>query len=285
MKISGHTEPYAVLGHPIGHSLSPVMHNASFQALARDAIYLALDVAPERLSTVLSAMGDMGFCGVNLTIPHKEVAFRSLSLLDTSAKLFGAVNTVEFTPDGPKGHNTDGWGFLQAVQEAFDTTVADKDIFVLGSGGAGRTVALMSAYSGAKSVTVSDLDFERSQTVVHEIEKLETQTTAGCCGSAEESVARARVADMVIQATPVGMRSEDHSPLPPEAFIPTQLVFDLIYMFPETAFLRTASEQGAQISNGLGMLLHQGARAFSIWTGQTPAISAMRAALENEVYK
>ena len=100
MNISGHTQPFAVLGHPIGHTLSPVMHNASFAALGLDAIYLAFDVKPERLMTVLPAMRSMGFGGVNLTIPHKEVAFRGLEKLDDSAKLLGAVNTVQFAGDG-----------------------------------------------------------------------------------------------------------------------------------------------------------------------------------------
>ena len=137
VKLSGHTKPYAVLGHPIGHTLSPVMHNASFQALGLDAIYLAFDVHPDRLMEVLPAMRDMGFGGVNLTVPLKEAAFRGLKELGPSAQWLGAVNTVEFRPDGTlKGHNTDGQGFLTALQEAFDLRVAGKRLFVLGCGGA-----------------------------------------------------------------------------------------------------------------------------------------------------
>ena len=123
MNLSGHTKPFAVLGHPIGHTLSPVMHNASIQELNFDGIYLALDVHPDRLMEVLPSMALMGFAGVNLTVPHKEVAFHGLDNLDASAKLFGAANTVEFTENGMVGHNTDGYGFLKALEEAFGKTV------------------------------------------------------------------------------------------------------------------------------------------------------------------
>ena len=149
MNISGHTQPFAVVGHPIGHTLSPVMHNASFAALGLDAIYLAFDVKPERLMAVLPALRSMGFGGVNLTIPHKEVAFRGLEKLDASALLLGAVNTVQFSEGGMIGHNTDGFGFLRALDEAFGRNTTDDSVFVLGSGGAGRAVALMAAQAGA----------------------------------------------------------------------------------------------------------------------------------------
>ena len=116
--LSGHTKPYAVLGHPIGHTLSPVMHNAAMQSLGLDAIYLAFDVAPERLLEVLTAMKAMGFGGVNLTAPLKEVAFKGFTSLAESAKRLGAVNTVQFTAAGMVGHNTDGLGFLTSVRES-----------------------------------------------------------------------------------------------------------------------------------------------------------------------
>ncbi|MDH3982225.1 MAG: hypothetical protein OES84_04910, partial [Kiritimatiellaceae bacterium] len=163
MNLSGHTKPFAVLGHPIGHTLSPVMHNASMRKLSFDGIYLALDVHPDRLMEVLPSMALMGFAGVNLTVPHKEIAFRGLEQLDDSAKLFGAANTVEFTDEGMVGHNTDGYGFLKALAEAFGKTVEDDAIFVLGCGGAGRATALQAATKGAKSLVLADINAERVQ--------------------------------------------------------------------------------------------------------------------------
>ncbi len=284
MNLNGHTKSFAVLGHPIGHTLSPVMHNASMQELSFDGIYLALDVHPDRLMEVLPSMGLMGFAGVNLTVPHKEVAFHGLAKLDASAKLFGAANTIEFTDDGMVGHNTDGYGFLKALEEAFGKTVKNDSIFVLGCGGAGRATALMAATNGAESIVLADIDAERVERLNTEIRGLTPQVEVIHALEKSEQVELCRACDLVVQASPVGMKKDDPSLLPPEAFREGQRAFDLIYMYPETAFLTTAREAGAEIANGLGMLLHQGARAFEIWTGIEPDVPAMRKALEEAVY-
>ncbi|HMP75456.1 MAG TPA: shikimate dehydrogenase [Kiritimatiellia bacterium] len=285
MKISGHTRPFAVLGHPIGHTLSPVMHNAAFAKLEWDAIYLAFDVKPERLLAVLPAMRSMGFGGVNLTIPHKEIAFNGFEHLDESARLLGAVNTVQFAEDGRMiGHNTDGFGFIRALEEAFGRAVAGEAVFVLGSGGAGRAVALMSAQEGARAVTLSDVDVERCQRVATEIRAKFPRVEVKVAAGASQQAAYAREADVVVQATPVGMKEGDRSLLKPEAFREGQRAFDLIYHVSQTVFMEAATAGGAQAANGLGMLLHQGARAFQIWTGVTPPIPEMRRALEMAVY-
>lgn len=275
---------FAVLGHPIGHTLSPVMHNASIRALGLDSQYEygKLDVPPDELMTRLAQLPSEGYAGVNLTIPLKEVAFRGLEKLDDSARILGAVNTVEFTKNGMIGHNTDGYGFLKALEEAFGKTVEGDSVFVLGCGGAGRAVALMAALNGAKTVTLADVDAVRVDGLAAEISNMAPKVAV------EKSMgggsASCREADLVIQASPVGMKKDDPSLLPPEAFRAGQRAFDLIYMYPETAFLSTAKAAGVQIANGLGMLLHQGARAFKIWTGIDPDVNAMRKALEEKVY-
>jgi shikimate dehydrogenase len=262
------------------------MHNASFRTLGLDAIYLAFDVHPDRLLEVLPAMRDMGFGGVNLTVPLKEVAFRGLSDLDESARRVGAVNTVEFRPDGSlRGHNTDGAGFLLAMQESFGTGVEGKRVFVAGCGGAGRCIAITCAVAGARTVVLSDADGERPVRVAAELAKLAPKTDPRALSVNPEAWAAAsRESDIVVQATPIGMHREDGSPLPAEAFRSGQLAFDLVYMYPETAFMRTAKAAGAKTANGLGMLLHQGAHAFSIWTGQKAHAQSMREALEQAVY-
>jgi len=284
MKLSGHTKPFAVLGHPIGHTLSPVMHNASIQELGFDGIYLALDVHPDRLMEVLPAMELMGFAGVNLTVPHKEVAFRGLDKLDKSAKLFGAANTVEFTESGMVGHNTDGYGFLKALDEAFGKTVEGDSIFVLGCGGAGRATALQAATEGAKALVLADIDAERVQRLEEEVKSLVPEIEIFQALENDKQIELCRSCEMIVQASPVGMKKDDPSLLPADAFREGQRAFDLIYMYPETAFLATAREAGAAIANGLGMLLHQGAHAFEIWTGIEPSVPAMRKALEDVVY-
>jgi len=284
MKLSGHTKPFAVIGHPIGHTLSPVMHNASMEELGFDGIYLALDIHPDELMEVLPSMAKMGFAGVNLTVPHKEIAFRGLDKLDESAKLLGAANTVEFTPDGMIGHNTDGYGFLMALEEAFGKRVEGDAVFVLGCGGAGRAVALMAAKEGAKSLVLADIDAGRVQRLEDEIKSLAPNVVIRQALDDAMKVDLCRECDLVVQASPVGMKQDDPSLLPAAAFRAGQRAFDLIYMYPETAILTTAREAGAQIANGLGMLLHQGARAFEIWTGVKPSVPAMRESLEAAVY-
>ena len=282
---NGHKKRYAVLGHPIGHSLSPAMHNAAFRALGWNATYEALDVSPEKLMSEIAALQKAGFAGLNLTIPLKEVAARNLPKLDESAQLMGAVNTVKFTPEGPEGYNTDGVGFLKAVEEAFGCPVSGKSLFVLGTGGAGRAVALACAGAGIVSVTLADTRVEVSRKVAVEIETQFFISNVTVASDPAEQRIAARKADLVVQATPVGMKAGDTSPLGKEAFRAGQFAFDLIYMYPETPFMKAAREGGARAANGLGMLLHQGVKAFEIWTGVTPPVDVMRRALEKEVYK
>ena len=283
--LSGHTKPFAVLGHPIGHTLSPVMHNAAFESLGLDAIYLAFDVAPENLLTVLPAMKNMGFGGVNLTVPLKEVAFKGLAELDESAQRLGAVNTVEFTDDGLRGHNTDGKGFLTAVQESLHVSVKGQTLFVLGCGGAGRAVAITAAAEGAKRLIFADIDETRCKNVARDSMAVAPSLQVEFAGTDPKGWAkRTQSADLIIQASPVGMKADDVCPLPPSAFKPGQWAFDLVYNRPETCFIKAATAGGAKAVNGLGMLLHQGAEAFTIWTGKPAAIEVMRKALENALY-
>ncbi len=276
----------AVLGHPIGHTLSPVMHNASIKALGLDEEYhySSLDVRPDELMVRLAQLPAEGYVGVNLTIPLKEVAFKGLGNLAASARILGAVNTVEFSRNGLVGHNTDGYGFLKALEEAFGETVVDDRVFFLGCGGAGRAVALTAALNGVKHLNLTDTDQGRVYSLRDEIKNLCPSVGVDCVTDKQSLIELSQSSSLVIQASPVGMKKDDPSLLPPEAFHKGQRVFDLIYMYPETAFLRTAKAAGAQIANGLGMLLHQGAKAFNIWTGIEPDIGAMRKSLEKAVY-
>jgi shikimate dehydrogenase len=284
VKPGGHTRPYAVLGYPIGHTLSPAMHNAAFEALGWDALYLAFSVAPPRLPGALAALADLGFGGVNLTVPLKEVAFGGIARLDESARLVGSVNTVQFTPDGPVGHSTDGYGFLRAAEEAFGLRVAGRSVFVLGTGGAGRALALVCAREGARAVALADLDRARAERVAAEVRAAAPAAEVRLAADPGAQAEAARAADLAIQATPVGMKPGDPSPLPPGAFRAGQCVYDLVYMYPETPVLAAARAAGARTANGLGMLLHQGARSFEIWTGVAPPLGPMRRALEAAVY-
>ncbi len=280
---SGQTTPFALLGHPVGHSLSPAMHNAAFKALGLNASYALLDVPPGDIPRTLEELRAKKFGGLNVTIPHKEAAYRFLaakqSLSDT-AQLLHSVNTVVFRPDGSlHGDNTDAPGFLDALQEAFRASPRGQRILLLGCGGAGRALALTCAMQGAESILVADLNLAARRRLL-----LALRQTAPGLPVAGVSLDRARAAardcDLIIHATPVGLKPGDPSLLPPESFRKGQIVFDLIYNPSVTPLLAAAKAAGARASNGLGMLLHQGARAFHLWTGRKAPVPVMRAALE-----
>ncbi|NLB66585.1 MAG: shikimate dehydrogenase [Lentisphaerae bacterium] len=275
--------PYALLGHPVGHSLSPAMHNAAFQHLGLPGRYILLDVAPADLETTLDELHGQSFGGLNITIPHKEAACRFLnryhSLSDTARRL-GSVNTVVFHRDGRmEGHNTDAPGFLDAFREAFRATPRGKHVMLLGCGGAGRALALTCVEQGAASLRLVDVNPDVRCRLRRAIRRRAPDLPVA--GMAPARAARvAAQCNVIIQATPVGMKPGDPSLLPPEAFRKGQLVVDLIYNPARTPLLAIAKAAGARVANGLGMLLHQGVRAFRLWTGQKPPVNVMRAALE-----
>lgn len=286
MNISGHTRVFAVLGHPVGHSLSPLMHNTAFDALGMDAVYTAFDVEPAKLMPVLGAMADMGFGGVNLTLPLKEAAFRGLTDLDESARLLGSVNTVEFTAAGLKGHSTDGAGFLADCRDCFGRGVEGLTVLVLGCGGAGRAVAIACAGAGAARIRLANRGFDKAEKLAREIRSFfpaaEVSAAQPDRGAWSEA---SRASELVIHAASVGLNPADPPLLESAAFRRGQMLYDLIYTRPQTPIMRAAAAAGARTANGLGMLLRQGARSFEIWTGRQPPLDAMRAVLEKAVYR
>ena len=274
--------PFALLGHPVGHSLSPAMHNAAFRTLDMNAHYDLIDVEPGGIPRALEDLRAKKYGGLNVTIPHKEAAYRFLATkhaLSDTAQLLRSVNTVVFRPDGSLlGDNTDAPGFLDALKETFRTSPRGKRVLLLGCGGAGRALALVCAMQGADSILVADVNLAARRRLL-----LALRQAAPGLPVAGISLARAcraaRDCDLIIQATPVGMHPGDPSLLPPEAFRKGQFVFDLIYNPAVTPLLAVAQAAGARVSNGLGMLLHQGVRAFRLWTGRKPPVAVMRAAL------
>ena len=278
--LSGKTKPFAVLGHPVGHSLSPAMHNPALQAMSLDAAYMAFDVVPERVLEVLASMEVMGFGGVNLTVPHKEVAFAGFDRLDPSAQVMRAVNTVQFTSEGMVGHNTDGVGFLRAAEEAFGEGFRGSEVFVAGTGGAGRAVAIACAQAGASRVVLYNRTAAKAERLAEELDALGT----GAAVSVTDQGCDAVSSDWVINGTSLGMKADDPPLLPAEAFRPGQRVMDLIYVKPVTPFMEPAIAAGAEAVNGLGMLLHQGVKALEIWLEREIPVEAMRAGLEEAVY-
>ncbi|NCD31970.1 MAG: shikimate dehydrogenase [Spartobacteria bacterium] len=283
MIISPTTKTYALLGHPVQHSLSPCMYNAAFASLDMDAVYMAYDVEPLVLNDVLTSLAHLHFGGVNITVPHKEAAWQRVDQRSDTAELLGAVNTIEFVDGRLIGHNTDGVGLIRSLEEHFGDCIGGKSIYFVGSGGASRAAALMCAKKGAGHIALSDSGSGRAQKLQMEIQRRYPQVTVVCTTS-ENRIEWARLSDLIIQGSPIGMKTTDASPLPEDAFRSGQCVYDMIYMYPYTECMRAAETRGAVVANGLGMLLHQGVRAFEIFTGKAAPQDVMRDALERKVY-
>lgn len=275
--MSGRTRVVALLGFPVAHSRSPAMHNAAFEALRLAYRYVPFAVPPARLKDAVKGLRALGVIGANLTVPHKERVVPWLDELSPEARLIGAVNTIVRRGERLIGYNTDAGGFLRAFREDTGVTARGGNFLVLGAGGAARAVVVALALAGARSIAVVNRSAGRAQGLIRRVRSAfpDVQWSAPPAGS----LPAARGVRAVIQCTSVGMRPGDPSPLPREWLEPRLVVYDLIYHAP-TALLRDAKRVGARHAGGLGMLLHQGAMAFALWTGRRAPIDVMRRALE-----
>ncbi|HEX3622043.1 MAG TPA: shikimate dehydrogenase [Acidimicrobiales bacterium] len=263
----------AVIGSPVRHSLSPAMHNAAFAALGLDWAYLALEVRPGDVPAALAGVRALGLGGLSVTIPHKAAVAAEVDELTPTAAAIGAVNTVVPLGDGRlRGDNTDGAGFLASLaDEGFDP--AGRHCLVLGAGGAARAVVHALAGAGAAEVVVVNRSPARAE------EAAALAATVGRVGSPADVAA----ADLVVNATPVGLAGSDSDvaavlPLDPALLGPGQLVVDLVPNPAVTPWMVAARAGGAGVAGGLGMLVHQGALAFELWTGRPAPLGVMRVA-------
>jgi shikimate dehydrogenase len=268
--VGAHTRLAAVIGSPVRHSLSPAMHNAAFRALGLDWIYLAFEVAAAEVPAAFAGARALRIAGLSVTIPHKAAALAAVDESTNAARDIGAVNTVVASGDGILlGDNTDGAGFLASLaDEGFDP--AGRTCAVVGAGGAARAVVHALAGAGAAEVVVVNRSPERAESAA---------ALAGPAGRAGVA-ADIEGADLVVNATPLGLAGTEagDSPLDVRLLGPGQLLVDLIPNPAVTPLMRAAADRGARVAGGLGMLVHQGALAFELWTGRPPPIDVMRAA-------
>jgi shikimate dehydrogenase len=283
MRIDGSTRLAGVFGAPVKHTASPAMHNAAFEALEMNWAYLAFHVVPDDLQAALCGARDLGLAGVNLTVPHKLLALEMMDEIDSEAEALGAVNTVCFQDGKMSGTNTDGYGIVTAVCEEFGLALAGCRVLILGAGGAGRALAVKCALERAARVVVANRTMSKTESIARDLAKTDTEFEAVPLESAALAEAIAE-ADLVMNATSVGLDADDRLPVETRFFRTDQCVLDTIYQPSTTAFLATAGAAGARVANGLSMLLHQGVRAFEIWTGRAAPVDVMRAALRAAVY-
>ena len=250
------------------HSRSPAIHNAAFRALGLDWVYLAFEVAPGRVPDALAGMRALGIRGLSVTLPHKEATAAAVDELSATAAALGAANTVVVAHDGRlRGENTDAAGFLASLADAH-VEVAGRRCLVRGAGGGARAVVWALADAGASEVVVVP-----GRVVARAEATALLAGAVGRLGTADE----AAEAEIVVNATPLGLSGGTDLAVDPALLGPGQVVVDLIPR-ASTALLEAAVVRGATPVDGLGMLIHQGALAFRMWTGCEPPLDAMRAA-------
>ncbi len=266
--VTAATRVAAVIGDPVRHSLSPAIHNAAFAAAGLDWVYVAFEVPAGRAADAVRAMDVLGIDGLSVTMPHKADVAAAVDSCTPDALALGAVNCVVRRHGRTTGHSTDGDGFLWGLQDDLSVDPSGLRCVVLGAGGAARAVVRSLAGAGAASVAVVNRTEERA---------VRAAALAGPVGTVAGpgSVADA---DLVVNATPVGMGDDGGLPLDPDLLGPGQVVVDLVYHPATTPLLEAAAARGARTGNGLPMLVGQAAAAFTLWTGEAAPVRAMAAA-------
>ena len=276
-------DKFGVVGHPIKHSLSAVMHNAAFREMGLSCSYSLFDIEERDLGGFIDKCRDR-FCGLNVTIPYKIEAIKYLDLLSKEAQLIGAVNTVKFAEGKAVGYNTDGIGFVRSLQEA-SVRITGQRFLVLGAGGASRAISFQLATEGAH-VCLANRDRKKAEDMASDIEEKTGKSIPVVKYDAKDLAERLKNVDVLVNTTSVGMHPKTGETVILPSIIPKGIVVaDIVYNPLETTLLKEASLRGCQTVNGAGMLVHQGAQALRIWLDIEPPIETMRKALLSELKK
>jgi shikimate dehydrogenase len=275
MSISGKTKVCGIIGDPIEHTMSPAMHNAAFQKLGLDFVYLPFRVKQEELGKAVAGMRAMNIKGLNVTIPHKVAIIPFLDKLNPLVEKIGAINTIVNDGGVLTGYNTDATGFLQALLEQ-GVEPEGKTTVILGAGGASRAISFILAERGAHLVILNRQAGRAEELAQRIAQVFEKEITA--LPLSEENLAKVLAkADILVNTTSVGMNPDiDKTPVPAGLLKTGLIVFDIVYNPIQTRLLKEAEVAGAKTINGLEMLVWQGAMAFEKWTGQKAPLELMK---------
>lgn len=264
---------YGVIGNPIGHSLSPHMHNDAFAALGIDAHYHAFAIEEEKLEDAVKGFKAIGLSGFNVTTPHKVNIMKYLDEIDELARQIGAVNTVVNREGKLIGYNTDGIGYVRSLQSISNEPLNQKRILIIGAGGASRAIFFTLASMGVASVDIANRTLEKAAELIGSC-SYSIQAKALTMQQAQE---RHHEYDIIIQTTTLGMYPHvQDTPLQPQQLKEGAIVSDIIYNPRQTALLQAAQQHGAVIQNGIDMFVYQGAMAFEMWTNRWPDVERMK---------
>ncbi len=277
MTVTGKTRVCGVIGDPIEHSLSPIMHNAAFEALGLDYVFLAFKVKPAYVADAVDGMRALNIRGLNVTMPHKKTVMANLDRIDLSAQIINSVNTILNKENLLFGFNTDGVGAVKALKEN-GVELKGRKVLLLGAGGAARAIAYAMAKE-ADELTVLNRTVKQAQALTKLLEKTANKRIVAGSLSAEDIQQNLRDSDILINATSVGMKPHpEESPVPPKLLRPNLSVMDIVYNPLETKLAKEAKAAGAKVVSGVEMLIYQGAASFEIWTGKSAPVEVMRKA-------
>ena len=264
-----------IIGHPIGHSISPLFQQAALDAIGFDGAYQAWDVMPDGVGEFVAGLRAPGTLGINVTVPHKEAVIPFLDEVDDWASTAGAVNTIVNREGRLTGHNTDGIGFLRALREGAAFEPRGRDVLVLGAGGSARGVVYALARAGIAQLFIANRTVERAERLAHLA--IDSGVAAEALGLSQAAEAAHEVA-LIVNCTSMGMLhgpDENGTPLAAADIPSSVLVNDLVYNPQETPLLREAAKAGAATLGGIQMLVYQGAASFEMWTGQPAPVAVM----------
>ena len=284
MGISGKTRVCAIIGDPVEHSLSPVMHNAAFKELGLNLVYVAFTVTTKELKTAISGARNLGLRGLSVTMPHKNAVMNYLDEVDATAKSIGAVNTILNNQGKLVGYNTDGVGAMIALQEN-GVSPEEKKLVLLGAGGAAKAIAYQAAQD-VEELVILNRTPEKAKALAEMLQKNFGKKVKGGTLSSKVLKEDLKEADILVNATSVGMHPDVNSSPVPSSLLKRDLcVMDIIYNPLETKLLEDAKAAGAKVVSGIEMLIYQGAVSLEIWTNCPAPVEVMRTAALNELEK
>ncbi|MFH1283046.1 MAG: shikimate dehydrogenase [bacterium] len=275
MNINGKTKVVGIIGSPIEHTLSPRMHNAAFSKLGLDWLYVPFHVSSDGLSKAIMGMRAFGLRGLNVTVPHKESVMEFLDEFDADAKKIGAVNTIANKNNKLIGYNTDCYGFVTSSEKEGSFKAKGKKAVLIGAGGAAKAIAVGLAQQGVQKITIFDIVKFKAEILSEKIKK-----EFGCAvnyfeiGETTSLFWVIKEADILINATPVGMKPADKLVVPPGSLHQGLFVYDVIYK--DTPLIKLAKKKKLKHVNGFGMLLYQAAKSLEIWTGKKAPVDVMK---------
>lgn len=281
MNINSKTSLTGIIGYPLNKTLSPLIQNAAFASLGLNWCYVPMPVRTGSLEVALKGLPSLGFKGINVTMPHKESVIGLMDEVSSYAQLAGAVNTIHFEDSKAIGYNTDGRGFLHALENDGGFKPEGKKVVILGAGGAARSISVILALHKTASLTIVNRTPEKAQNLADSIKKKFTNCRTQASSFSNNLPKIIDSADLVVNSTPVGWNGE--LVVDPDLFHSGQIVIDLVYIPEETKLLQEAKSRGAKVIPGKLMLLYQGAASFEIWTKTQAPLEEMRKALDKEL--